>query len=183
MFELTIKTERLALRPFALADANQVRALAGLREIAVMVSSIPHPYPNGLAEAWILRHAEARARGIGYTFAITLGGELIGSIGLENQGRGDFEFGYWLAKDYWAQGYMSEAAVAVLEFGFGWLAQARIIAGHYVDNPASGCILRKMGFIETHRETSFHAVRDCDVAAVRMALTKDAWAEARAARA
>ncbi|MDX2145218.1 MAG: GNAT family N-acetyltransferase [Rhodospirillaceae bacterium] len=183
MFELTIKTERLLLRPFKLSDAKRVQALAGLREIAVMVSSIPYPYPNGLAEAWILRHAEARARGIAYNFAITLDGELIGSIALENQGRGDFEFGYWLSKDYWGQGTMSEAAAAVLEFGFGWLAQARVIAGHYVDNPASGRILRKMGFTETHHETSFHAVRDGDVEAIRMALTKETWAEARAARA
>lgn len=53
----TLTTERLCLRPFTLADAAQIHALASDYAIARFTSNIPHPYEEGYAERWIATHA------------------------------------------------------------------------------------------------------------------------------
>ncbi|HEV2734455.1 MAG TPA: hypothetical protein VGV85_06430, partial [Longimicrobiaceae bacterium] len=53
----TVRTGRLLLRGFSLADAPRVRRLAGAREVAATTLTIPHPYEDGMAEAWIRGHA------------------------------------------------------------------------------------------------------------------------------
>jgi len=80
----TMDTTRLVLRPFALADAAAVQALAGDREVAYSTLNIPHPYPDGAAEAWIGTLPEAYDRGEAAVFALALqdGGELVGTCGL-----------------------------------------------------------------------------------------------------
>jgi RimJ/RimL family protein N-acetyltransferase len=100
-----------------------------------------------------------------------------GSVGLDDTGKGThFELGYWLGKPYWGRGYVSEAAAAVVEYAFGWLNQPALVAGYFVDNPASGRVLEKLGFVETHRRMAFQHVRQCEAELVRVRLAKDAWA-------
>ncbi|MDX2145219.1 MAG: GNAT family N-acetyltransferase [Rhodospirillaceae bacterium] len=181
MLDLRIKTQRLTLRPYVAADAKRIQALAGLREIAMMTGpSIPHPYPDGAAEAWIAKQGQRRFDGQSHAFAIDIDGALAGSVGFEDGGKGThFELGYWLGKPYWGRGYVSEAAAAVVEYAFGWLNHPALVAGYHIDNPASGRVLAKLGFVETHRRMAFQHVRQCEVELVRMLLTKDAWAAKR----
>jgi RimJ/RimL family protein N-acetyltransferase len=143
-----IRTERLLLRPFALADAPAVTALVSVREIASTTVSIPHPYNEAMAEAWIGTHSAGRARGDQYTFAITVpeGDELVGAVGLAvNQQNRRAELGYWTGLPYWGRGYGTEAAAAILRFGFETLGLHRIFAHHMTRNPASGRIMEKIG--------------------------------------
>ncbi len=53
--------------------------------------------------------------------------------------------GYWLGVEFWGKGYATQAAIAVLNYGFGTLELHRIEAGHYPRNPASGRVLEKIG--------------------------------------
>jgi RimJ/RimL family protein N-acetyltransferase len=81
-------------------------------------------------------------------FAICLkaGGTLLGAIGLEiNSQDHNAELGYWIGKPYWSQGYCTESARAVLEFGFTQLGLHKIHAHYMTRNPASGRILEKIG--------------------------------------
>lgn len=143
-----LHTERLILRPFRLTDAAAVQELAGAREIADTTVSIPHPYPDGAAAAWIGTHAAAWEVGKLVTFAITGrdGDSLMGAIGLvislENA---HAELGYWIAKPHWNRGYCTEAAQAILAFGFDELRLHRIEARYFVRNPASGRVMEKLG--------------------------------------
>ena len=57
---LPLETERLILRPLALADAPVIERLAGEWEVARFTGNIPHPYPAGAAVTWI---AESWAEG------------------------------------------------------------------------------------------------------------------------
>jgi RimJ/RimL family protein N-acetyltransferase len=144
----TLITGRLALRPFTLADAPEVQRLAGEWAIADTTLNIPHPYEDGMAATWIGSHVPTYRAGHSVTFAITLrsSGALVGAIGLTKNNvyrRG--EIGYWIGKPFWGQGYCTEAARAVLDFGFGPWELNRIHAYHFVRNPASGRVMAKIG--------------------------------------
>lgn len=142
-----ITTERLVLRDYTLTDAPAIERLVGAREVARNTLRIPHPYPEGEAERWIATHDEARANG-NHVFAITLrvGGDLIGTVGLHVTADHDHgEIGYWIGVPYWGHGYATEAAGAVMQFGFDALSLNRIFASHFSRNPASGRVLQKIG--------------------------------------
>ena len=53
--------------------------------------------------------------------------------------------GYWIGKPYWNNGYCTEAAQAVIGFGFEVMGLNRISATHFASNPASGRVLQKAG--------------------------------------
>jgi ribosomal-protein-alanine N-acetyltransferase len=144
----TLETKRLVLRPFTLADAPAIQTLAGDKDIAHRTLSMPHPYEDGMAEAWISTHQETYEKGEDIRLAITRRADdaLIGAIGLEiNQQHARAEAGYWIGKPFWNQGYCTEALKAVIEFGFQELGLNRIQACHFGDNPASGRVMQKAG--------------------------------------
>ena len=141
-----LKTERLLLRPFTIADAEDLQRLAGDREVARTTLLIPHPYPDGAAEEWIQFQSEKLEHQ--RPFAITLGqsGELIGAIGLVvDSAHRRAEMGYWIGVPYWNRGYASEAAAAIVGWGFEALELERVFAMHFSGNAASGRVLAKLG--------------------------------------
>lgn len=143
----TLETERLLLRPFELHDAMDVQRLAGDRAIADTTLNIPHPYEDGIAEAWIAEHQDTFARGRGATFAITrkADGALVGAISLMHIAKGhQAELGYWIGTPYWNHGFCTEAGQAVLRYAFTELALLRIHASHLSRNPASGRVMQKL---------------------------------------
>lgn len=143
----TLRSDRLVLRPFTLADAPDVQRLAGDRDIASTTLNIPHPYEDGIAETWISGHREQFEKGEQASFAVVLeDGTLIGAIGLHiGQQHERAELGYWIGKPYWGNGYCTEAAKAVLCYGFKTLGLNRIQARHLARNPASGRVMQKIG--------------------------------------
>jgi ribosomal-protein-alanine N-acetyltransferase len=143
----TLETPRLLLRPFELWDALEVQRLAGDPRIADTTLRIPHPYEDGMAEAWILQQAETSLQSTELVFAVTLkqSAALIGAVGLAGIGGGEAELGYWIGVPYWNQGYCSEAGVAVINFAFSRLGLKRLYANHFLRNPASGRVLEKLG--------------------------------------
>ena len=78
----TLVTRRLVLRPFDAADADVVRRLAGDPRVAATTLNIPHPYPDGAAEAWIARHAGEAADDRTVTLAVTRDDAVVGAVGL-----------------------------------------------------------------------------------------------------
>jgi ribosomal-protein-alanine N-acetyltransferase len=144
----TLKTERLLIRPFELADGPRVQLLAGDKDIASTTLNIPHPYEDGMAEEWISTHREGFEKGEFINFAIVLSStnELIGAIGLTlRQEHVHAELGYWVGKPYWNSGYCTEASNRVVKYGFEDLSLHRIHAMHLSRNPASGKVMQKIG--------------------------------------
>jgi len=96
------------------------------------------PFENNMA-AW-----EA---GMAYTFTIQTkaAGTPIGRIVIRCKGDGCWDLGFWTHPDHQGQGYMTEAAAAMLEFGFETLAASRIEAAHATWNLSSRRVLEKIG--------------------------------------
>lgn len=142
-----LKTDRLLLRRFHIEDAERVKELASVRELAVS-TLLPHPYQNGMAERWIMSQVDDYKNDRMINFAVDLVEEdiLIGSIGLElTMLHRHGQLGYWVGLPYWNKGYCTEAARAVVAYGFEELKLNRIWAPHFKSNPASGRVLEKIG--------------------------------------
>ncbi len=145
-----IEAQRLILRRFELSDSAAVQRLAGDRAIAATTLRIPHPYEYGDAMRWIGEHKERFEKGQEVVFAIVkqASAELVGAAGLTiNREFNSAELGYWIGKDYWGQGYCTEAARAVVRYGFEQLGLNRIHAHHLASNPASGRVMAKVGMV------------------------------------
>lgn len=144
----TIETERLTLRPFTQADAPLVHKLASDRALAATTLSLPHPYTLEHALTWISTHADKFAAAQEVNFAVVLreNSYLIGSLTLRLEPPHDrAELGYWIGKAYWNHGFCTEAARAVLRYGFEYLNLNRIYAHHFKPNQASGRVMKKLG--------------------------------------
>jgi [ribosomal protein S5]-alanine N-acetyltransferase len=181
----TLKTPRLLLRPFTLADAPCLQELASDERVAAGTARIPHPNPAGSAARSITsclnNPSENRL-----PFAITLAagndpvpaGQLIGRIGLSREDPPQIDhatLGYWLGVAHWNHGYATEAAAAVLHFAFTQLQLAQISADHFAHNPASGRVLQKIGMTYTHASHEFFPVRNAAYDLRHYAITRDQW--------
>jgi [ribosomal protein S5]-alanine N-acetyltransferase len=145
-----LETPRLVLRPFTMEDAPAVQRLAGAREVAATMLAIPHPYEDGVAEQWISTHQEAFERAQQVHFAVVPQHSLAlcGSISLViNQQDNNATLGYWIGLPYWGQGYATEAAQAIVHYGFTVLKLHRIHARCFSSNAASGRVLQKVGMV------------------------------------
>jgi RimJ/RimL family protein N-acetyltransferase len=143
-----LETPRLWLRWPTAADAAAIERLAGEREVAQFTARIPHPYPAGGGQDFVLRARTANLAGEALTLAIALKqkpASPIGMIGLEGASE-SVELGYWLGEPYWGVGLASEAVEGLLDMI--WLATdiERIEASAALLNPRSRRVLEKAGF-------------------------------------
>lgn len=144
----TLTTPRLLLRRFSPDDAPFVKVLADDICIAAGVLEIPHPYTLEDARQWIGEHNSLWQRGEQYIFAITEKetADLAGAASLRlNGAHAHAELGYWIGGPFRGRGYATEAAEALLEFGFLGLGLHRIYARHLVWNTASSSVLSRIG--------------------------------------
>ena len=162
-----IKTPRLTLRPMEKKDAAPFAALS-VPEIARMLSRMK----TGMTEAEVLADMPRRTwRGyLGFTTVIEFQGQFAGIIGI---GAGPSAVGYFLDPKFWGQGVMSEALAAFCAEIFERFPIARIEADHFIDNPASGAVLTKVGFQKTGTDMGTSKARVEPSALITYALHRD----------
>jgi len=174
-----IRTRRLFLRPAWPEDARAVRDAVGRWEVVKNLARAPWPYTAADAEAFVSGRILTPREASFLIWKRTSGDpELVGSIGFGPWlAAGSHEIGYWIAPDEWGRGYATEAGRAVLGLAFDGLRLPKLGAGHFVDNPASGAVLRKLGFVPTGVVAPYPCrARGHDVPTVGYELTRDAWA-------
>lgn len=145
---LRFESSRLVLRLFELSDAPIVQILAGNEEVARTTLNIPHPYPDGAAEAWIEHTRNASQKGEIYSFAMVRKEDeaVIGCVSLRvSKSESQAELGYWVGRPFWGQGYATEATQAIVTFGLERLSLDRIYAAAMTKNPASSKVMQKIG--------------------------------------
>lgn len=146
---VTLKTERLILRPWRLDDFDDFFAYARVDGVGQMAGWNPHKTKED--SLFILKKFIEQKK----TFAIEYEGKAIGSLGIELYNEIVFpEFsdkkgralGFVLSKDYWNRGLMTEAVKAVIRYLFEVEKLDFILCGHYIDNYASMRVQEKCGF-------------------------------------
>ena len=147
-----METERILLRPWCDDDAEALFKYASDPDVGPRAGWPPHKTVKESKE--IIRtvfHNDT-------TWAIELKetGEPIGCIGyLPSDGckiparDGEPLVGYWIAKPYWNQGICTEALRLMLDHIRQTTTILSLISGHFIDNPASGRVMEKCGFVPT----------------------------------
>ncbi|MCB8836651.1 GNAT family N-acetyltransferase [Aurantimonas sp. VKM B-3413] len=136
-------TPRLRLRPVAKTDAEAIANLISDRDVAKMLSRVPWPYHLEDAEAFIANHGDE----IVFAICPKAGGDLAGLCSLKlNPEVRRAEIGYWIGRPYWGNGYATEAAQSVIDYGFVALDLRAIDVSCRVINEASRRVIWKCGF-------------------------------------
>ena len=163
-----IRTPRLTLRAPRRADAARIAVLVNDFDLARMTTHVPHPYAPIEAEAFLDRMAAMdQARSAAFVLDTEAEG-LVGAVGLHPAGRLGPEIGYWVGRSYWGQGLATEAARAVLDWARDDWGRKVVVSGHFEDNPASGRVLQKAGFLYTGEVQTRHSTARGQVVRTRM---------------
>ncbi|MCW2336227.1 RimJ/RimL family protein N-acetyltransferase [Sphingobium sp. B2D3A] len=150
------RTPRLLLRPGWPEDAQALYAAIADEAIVRNLARAPWPYTLDDAVDFLAGDHDPlqpkflvmkRTQGIP---------RLIGSCGIHTQDDGALELGYWIARPYWGLGFATEAASAVMQIARA-TGVRNIRASHFTDNPASGRVLRKLGFRPAGRPEPRHS--------------------------
>jgi ribosomal-protein-alanine N-acetyltransferase len=145
--EKTIITERLLLRRFSEDDAEEVFAIAKDPDVGPRAGW--HPHADVEETLSVLREIIMPSD----AFAVTLkdSGKIIGNISIENDryrpDANSGELGYWLGKEYWGNGYMTEAARAVIDYAFGEKGLSMLGICTSPVNARSQGVIKKCGFV------------------------------------
>lgn len=170
------ETVRLKLRWTAPADAALRQAYLNDFDVSKMMARVPFPYTAQDAQVGLALHQANRASGAALNCTI-LADMLIGGISLNDIADGEASLAYWIAKPYWGRGFASEAARAMIRHGFEEMGLSAINAGYQGENPASGRVLEKLGFVQAGRGPHFCRARDIDVEQIIVRLTRRRWKE------
>ena len=167
------ETERLLLRAPEAVDLPALVGLISNFAVAKNLATVPHPYTDHDGFTWLADMVVKRRLREDYPFSILrkVDGMYLGCCAV-HPARG-FELGYWLGEPFWGKGFATEAARRVARFAFEEFGTEKLIAGYMTDNPASGRVLAKLGFVYTHDENAPCLARGKDVPRHRLELTRE----------
>jgi len=146
-----LQGERCLLRAYSSGDAPALQAQADNPNVSYnLFEGFPSPYLAEHAKAWCDR--DANSGQFGYVWAITVGGSVAGTIGLQPLDkpglRCNAEIGYWLGEPFWRRGIASDAVRQATDWAFAALAPVtRIYAPIYARNEGSQAVARKCGYV------------------------------------
>jgi ribosomal-protein-alanine N-acetyltransferase len=146
---IILETERLLLRHQILTDLGALHTLYSDPEITKYIPDAPRNYAETREELeWFLNgHPQYPELGL-WAVVYKETGKFIGRCGLlpwTIDGQPEVEVAYTLAREYWGQGLATEAARAILQYGFEKLNLARLICLIDPQNRASQRVAEKIG--------------------------------------
>ncbi|MFK7764427.1 MAG: GNAT family N-acetyltransferase [Roseobacter sp.] len=161
--QTVVESDRFDLRPLRRADMGLIELYGGDERVARMTTSIPHPIPPGMTEAYVSRGMETeRDEDIWVIDGSKSGAaDLMGVISLKRMDRDQSEVGYWVAPPYWNTGLASDAVHALI--AANPLSNKTIFGSVFQDNPASARVLTHCGFEYLGDAESFSVARDTTV--------------------
>ena len=174
---VTLKTERLTLRPWTMDDAADMYEYASVDGVGQMAGWVPHKDIDETREILMNFIAEKK------TFCVDLDGKAVGSLGIEFYDEKLFpefddrkvrEIGYVLSKDYWGRGLMPEAVKEAIRYCFEELGMDVLLCGHFDWNRQSERVQEKCGF-RRYKTLSYTTRAGKEENAVMEILTREDW--------
>jgi RimJ/RimL family protein N-acetyltransferase len=174
---IMLETERLLMRAPVLTDAPAIAELADNARVATMLVGMPHPYRVVDAIAWIeapsppdgqkhlvcLRIPDGRAVPIGAATLDFRRGATLPTLGV------------WLGEAHWGRGLATEAAHAVIDYGFIHQGHERLSFTCRVTNMAARRVIEKCGFQQAAQELCHSAFFNAVVPVDRFTLDRRTW--------
>jgi RimJ/RimL family protein N-acetyltransferase len=141
-----VESAKLTLRPLRRSDMGLIEHYASDERVARMTTTIPHPLPPGMTEAFVSRAMQPdRVEDVWAMDGVAQGGpELMGLISLKRMDRAQSEIAYWVAPPFWNTGLASDAVATLV--AANPLENATLFASVFQDNPASARVLTNCGF-------------------------------------
>jgi RimJ/RimL family protein N-acetyltransferase len=149
------RTERLLLRPSWPEDAGELHQAIADEGIVRNLARAPWPYTAEDAVRSATQEHDAHFPSFLMMLRTNGAPRLIGACGIGNLD-GEPELGYWIGRPYWGLGFATEASRAVVEIA-KTIGHKKLVASHFTDNPASGKVLRKLGFQGTGKTAQRHS--------------------------
>ncbi|MDP8997848.1 MAG: GNAT family N-acetyltransferase [Pseudomonadota bacterium] len=174
---MELETRRLLLRPLSDDDAHAMALALNNLNVSRNLARVKFPYMLEDAQAFISlqRSFDPCSKICAITFRCAPD-ELIGMVSYEYGTNGDnANFGYWLRECCWGMRLMSEAAAALVAYAFANGQVETLNSAFHTDNPKSGRILSRLGFVETHQEANFSLAQGKSVPTIQLCLTAEAW--------
>ena len=139
------RTPRLLLRPGFPEDAPALAAAIGDEQIVRHLATAPWPYRMRDATAFLAAPRDPVLPSLLIFERTEAAPNLVGACGLGRRPSGAIELGYWIARSHWGRGFATEAGSALIDIARA-LGFAALEGSHFLDNPASGRVLEKLGF-------------------------------------
>ena len=139
------RTPRLLLRPGFPEDAMALLSAIADESVVRNLATAPWPYSIRDAEAYLAKPRDPVLPSL-LIFERGAGApQLVGACGLGRRPSGSVELGYWIAQPFWGRGLATEACIALIDIA-RTLGLLSLEGSHFLDNPASGRVLEKLGF-------------------------------------
>lgn len=142
------RTSRLLLRPGFPEDAKALAMAIADERIVRNLATAPWPYSLRDAEAFLAQPRDPVLPSLLIIERTAGAPRLVGSCGLARRPSGAVELGYWIARAHWGRGIATEACTALVDIA-RMLGLESLEGAHFIDNPASGRVLEKLGFEPT----------------------------------
>lgn len=142
MFPARIETERLTLVPRSPEHVDplelyEVCSAPSMAEVTAQMAWDPHVTPSESLDS-LERGRKRRQNGEAAEYVVLVDGEVAGMTGMKiDWARKTGQFGLWLAKAHWGNGYSGERAAALAALAFDHLDLACLRVGHGQDNDQS----------------------------------------------
>jgi RimJ/RimL family protein N-acetyltransferase len=144
----TFETERLLLRAVGLEDAHfYEKHFVDYGVISELAVAVPWPYPEGGVYEYIrtiIVPAQGNDRWVWGIFLKMNPTELIGVVDLWREGKPENR-GFWLGREFWGQGIMTEAVEPVMNYAFDVLGFEKLVFSNALGNFRSRRIKEKTG--------------------------------------
>lgn len=162
---IEIKTKRLVIRKPQITDKQKLISEINNWEITKWLEKVPFPYSDEDADKWINSLKVNNLQ-----FNIFLANSLIGGVGLKKDQNSNHRLGYWLGKDYWGNGYATEACSELVAYVSKELKIKKIEARYMTENKSSARVLEKLGFKEVGKGFIFSISRNEKVSDIKLEL-------------
>lgn len=150
-----METERLLFRRWEDSDAEILFKYASDPELGPRAGWPPH---KNVEESLNIIHTIYNKDSV-WAMVLKETGEPAGCIGYFTHndsnieiGENDAEIGYWVGKPFWNKGLCTEALREIIDYCFNIKGFTTLWCDYFIDNPASGRVMEKCGFVNTGKQ-------------------------------